>query len=64
MVIGSATDVGMLDGCLGSGLIRQRFLIQVVFEDRLYASVAGGADGDSSATSGIQSPVPIAFGQP
>jgi hypothetical protein len=54
----------MLDGFIGRGLIRQWFLIQVVFKDRLHTAITGAANGDSSATSGLKSIIAIAFGQP
>jgi hypothetical protein len=54
----------MIDGWTFGGLIRQRFLIQVVFKDRLHTSITGAADVDSSAAGGLKSIISIAFGQP
>lgn len=48
---------------LGS-LIRQRFLVQIMFKDGLDTAITGSPDGQGSPAVGFQPLIAVAFGQP
>ena len=64
LVIVSPADVDVADGGDGGSFIGQRFLIQIMLEDGLDATVAGATDGECPFTGGFQTLIAVAFGHP